>query len=258
MALGFDDHTYSSRVVQDAAGLTPRQQNDWDSRGLLPHDRGSEEGWRRFTLRGIFALMVCSEIRQQCGTPVERLRWVQDFMLEEGANHFEAAAQLMANLGVGVWLCTDLESFFVMDSELEFTDLWEHGAFGAGNEKAMVLLPINPLVNRLLSCLKEPIELEAHGKGYEVMQAIRALQEPRTREEAMVLDLIRSKEVEKVEVVSPSGEVETIRATSKFDPTTRFAELLGQSYQKLTITKRGGRIVSIEQEVTTKPQSENQ
>jgi hypothetical protein len=115
--------------------------------------------------------MVCTEIRRQYGTPVRQLKWVQNFMLKEGANHFEAAVKLMDLLGVGVWLCTDLEETFVLDSELEIIDMWEHGYFGAGCEKAFVFLPINPLVNRLLSCLKEPIELEAHGKGYEIMQA---------------------------------------------------------------------------------------
>jgi hypothetical protein len=174
-------------------------------------------------------------------------------MLEDGANHFEAAVALMANLGVGVWLCTDLENFFVMDSELEFIDLWEHGVFGADSERAMVLLPINRIVNRLLSRLKEPIELEAHGRGYEIMHAVQALHKARNREEVYVLDLIRSKEVEKVEVISPDGEVKTIRATTKVDPTTRLSDLLNEPYQRLTVTKRGGQIVNIEQEVTTKP-----
>ena len=253
MAPSLDDRDYSSRDVQDAAGLTPRQQNDWDSRGLLPHNREGEEGWRRFSPREIFALMVCSEIRRRCGTPVERLRWVQEFMLEDGANHFEAAVALMANLGVGVWLCTDLENFFVMDSELEFIDLWEHGVFGADSERAMILLPINPLANRLLSCLKEPIELEPHGQGYEILREMQAMHKARNPEELFILDLIRSKEVEKVEVVSPDGEIKTIRATNKVAPTTRLSALLDEPYQRLTVTKRGGKIVNIEQEVTTKP-----
>jgi hypothetical protein len=174
-------------------------------------------------------------------------------MLEEGANHFEAAVMLMANLGVGVWLCTDLETFFVMDSELEFIDLWEHGVFGADSERAMILLPINPLANRLLSCLKEPIELEPHGQGYEILREMQAMHKARNPEELFILDLIRSKEVEKVEVVSPDGEIKTIRATNKVAPTTRLSALLDEPYQRLTVTKRGGKIVNIEQEVTTKP-----
>jgi hypothetical protein len=255
MPPGLDDREYSSRDVQEAAGLTARQQNDWDGRGLLPHAREGVEGWRRFTPREIFVLMVCSEIRRQFGTPVERLKYVQDFMLQDGANHFEAAVELMDFLGVGVWLLTDFESTFIMDSELEFIDLWQLGFFGAGIEqpKAFALLPINPLVNRLLSCLKDPVQLEAHGRGYEIMRSARAMNQVRTREEAMVLEMIRSKKFVRVEVESPDGNVATIRTTTRPDPATRLDELLDEPYQRLSVVTKEGKVVSIEQEVTTKP-----
>ena len=252
MPPGLDDRDYSSRDVHEAAGLTPRQQNDWDSRGLLPHDRDGQEGWRRFTPREIFALMVCAEMRRDFGTPVERLRWVQQFMLQEGANHFEAAVELIASLGVGVWLVTDFEKTFIMDSELEFADLWQHGYFGA-ESPPFVLLPINPVVNRLLACLKEPVQLNAHGRGYEIMHAVRAMQRVRTPEEAMVLDMIRSKKFARVEVESPDGDVSTIRTTTRPDPATKLDQLLVEPYQRLTVVMKDGKVVNIQQEVTTKP-----
>ena len=253
MSPGLDDRHYSSRDVRDSTGLSPRQQNDWDGRGLLPHERDGEEGWRRYTPREIFALMVCTEIRRQYGTRVERLKWVQQCMLEEGANHFEAAVHLMATLGVGVWLCTDLEETFVMDSELEFIDMWQHGDFGAERERAFVFLPINQIVNRLLACLKEPVELEAHGLGYQVMRSVESFHRARTPEEMLVLDLIRKEEVEKVEVVSPGGEVETIRTTTHHDSTADILQLLDEPYQRLTVVKKDGNVVHIEQEVPIKP-----
>lgn len=253
MPPGLDDREYSSRAVQDAAGLSARQQNDWDSRGLLPHERDGKEGWRRYTPREIFVLMVCAEIRRQYGTPVERLKWVQECMLEDGANHFEAAVRLMAILGVGVWLCTDLQETFVMDSELEFIDMWKLGFFGAESETAFVFLPVNPIVNRLLSCLKEPVELEAHGRGYEVMRSVEAMHRARSPEELLVLDLIRKGDVDTVEVVSPAGEVETIRTTTRHDSAADIAQLLDEPYQRLTVVTKNGRAVHIEQEITIKP-----
>lgn len=253
MPPGPDDREYSSRDLRDAAGLTPRQQNDWDGRGLLPHERDGEEGWRRYTPREIFALMVCAEIRRQYGTPVERLKWVQRFMLKKDANHFEAAVWLMSGLGVGVWLCTDLEDTFVMDSELEFVDLWRTGFFGAERERALVFVPVNPLVNRLLSCLKDPVELEPHGRGYEIMRDEETRHRARTAEEVLVLELIRKKEVDTVEVVSPGGEVETIRTTTHHDPSTDILKLLEEPYQRLTVVKKDGNKVRIEQALTIKP-----
>ncbi len=253
MTPGLDDREYSSSDVQDAAGLSARQQNDWDSRGLLPHEREGEEGWRRYTPREIFALMVCTEIRRQYGTPVEKLKWVQQFMLKEGANHFEAAVRIMSLLGVGVWLCTDLEETFILDSELEFTMLWQDHHFGASRERAFLFVPVNPLVNRLLACLKEPVELEAHGLGYRVMRSVESMQSARTPEEILVLDLIRKEEVDKVEVVSPGGHVETIRTTTRHDSAADILHLLNEPYQRLTVVKKDGNVVHIEQEVPIKP-----
>lgn len=253
MSPGFDDREYSSRDLQDAAGLSARQQNDWDGRGLLPHERDGQEGWRRYTPREIFALMVCAEIRRQYGTPVERLKWVQQFMLTEGANHFKVATELMASLGVGVWLCTDLDQTFIMDSELEFADLWNVGYFGASHKKAFVFLPMNPLVNQLLSIMKVPIELTAHGRGYEIMSAVEAVSRARSPEEMLVLKLIRSDAVDTVEVVSPTGEVAFTRATATQDPAADIMRLLDEPYQRLTVVKKDGKVVHIEQEVTIKP-----
>ena len=69
----------------------------------------------------------------------------------------------------------------------------------------------------------------------------------------MVLDLIRNEEFKTVEIESPTGSVETIRTTAKVDPSTRISELFGEPFQRLTVIKKDGRVVSIEQEVTTKP-----
>ena len=52
---------------------------------------------------------VCNEIRKRFGVPVERLTFVRNFMLQPKADHFREAAELMATLGVGVYLLTDLE-----------------------------------------------------------------------------------------------------------------------------------------------------
>lgn len=246
------ERAYSAREVQEVAGLSARQIHDWDSRGALPNSRDGAEGWRRFSSREVFVLAVCAELRRQFGIPVERLRFVQQFMLQDGANHFEAAVRLISTLGVGVWLLTDFESTFVLDSELEFSDLWGHGYFGAAHEKPFVLMAVNPLVNRLLARLKEPISLQPHGLGYEVVEEVRKAQHVRTSEELLVLQKIRSGEFTKVEVTALDGKVTTIRTTSHPDPTTSLADLLDEQYQQVTLTQKGGSVVSIVQEVTTR------
>ena len=72
--------------------------------------------------------LICNEIRRLYGTPVERLRFVRSFMMQEGADHLAAAIRLMAH-GLHVFLLTDLKETFVMDSDLEFRDYMELGYF---------------------------------------------------------------------------------------------------------------------------------
>ena len=48
--------------------------------------------------------MVCSEFRRTLGIPVERLKFVKEFMTQDGANHLSAAINLMGFLDVGVWI----------------------------------------------------------------------------------------------------------------------------------------------------------
>ena len=140
-----------------------------------------------------------------------------------------------------------------MDSELEFTDMWRSGFYGASRERAFVLLPVNPLVNRLLGTLREPVELEAHGLGYEIMRSIDETHSIRSPEEMLVLSLIRRQDVDSVEVVSPSGEVEMVRTTSRPNAAADIALLLEEPYQRLSIIKKDGKTVHIEQEITVKP-----
>ncbi len=255
MAPVSDEHKYSARDVKDVAGLSARQQNDWDERGALPHERESEEGWRRFAVRDIFVIMVSAEMRRQYNIPVERLKWMQEVMLQDGANHFEVAVRMMATLGVGVWVCTDFEEVFIMDTELEFQDLWRSGFFGAEMENGLVFLPLNGLVNQLLSCRKEPIELEAHGLGHSILREASKVGRARSSAEMKVLELIRTDEVKNVEVTSVEGEVTLIRTSRRHDPASDIEALLKEDpFQKISVHMKDGVVVSLEQEIVSKTQ----
>ena len=155
MAESEQNQQFSASDVQHLAGLSYRQLNDWEARGIggTNDDRGAK--WRRYSPKQIFALMVCAEFRKRFGIPVERLGFVQQFMFQDDADHLQAAVELMALLGVGVWIVTDFEDTFIMDSELEFTDLIALGWVRGEGSKAFVWLKVNPIVNRILACRKE-------------------------------------------------------------------------------------------------------
>jgi DNA-binding transcriptional MerR regulator len=259
MRLNSESPNYSSKDVHAATGLTSRQLNDWDERGALPHERNGKEGWRRFSGRDIFTLMLCSEFRRTLGVPVERLKFLKEFMTQDGTNHLSAAINLMGVLGVGVWVMTDFEDTFVMDSELEFHDLWRLGYFGASNESTLAFVNVTPLVNKLLGALKEPITFEAHGRGYEILRSLDGSGPILTAEERFVVDLIRGGEVDKIEIVLRSGDVETIRTMARTDAAADLAQLLDREpYQRLTVTKKDGVVVNVQQELTFKPTKASQ
>lgn len=241
--------TFTAGDVRKATGLTSRQLNDWDERGALPHKRDAEAGWRRFTPRDIFVLLVCVEFRKRLGVPVERLKYVREFMLQDGADHLHAAMYSMALLGVNVWLLTDFEKTFVMDSELEFQDMFRHGFFSGPGEQGFALLNVSPLVTRFAAALKDPIELPLHGRGFEILR-----QAEGTDAERRVLELIRSGDFTKVEIEMRGGAIKTIRKSKRVDAESRIAALLDEhDFQRVTITKQDGKVVLIEQDSTEKP-----
>ena len=148
---------------------------------------------------------------------------------------------------------TDFEDTFVMGSELEFHDMWRHGYFGASNESTLAFVNVTPLVNKLLGALEEPIKFEPHGHGYEILRSLDGTAPILSTEERLVLDLIRGGEVDKVEEVLRSGDVETIRTTARKDAAADIAQLLDEPYQRLTVSKKDGTVVLFEQELTMKP-----
>lgn len=245
--------SFSAGEVKDAAGLTYRQINDWDSRGALPHGRKSGRSWRRFSPKELFVLMVCAEIREKFGVPVARLRYVREVMERDGANHLLAAAGMMVTHGMGVWLLTDLERTFIMDSELGFIDLMNMGGFGGNEEAGFVFVKVNPLVNRLLEKIPSIGQLEAHGRGYEVLRELQDQATPKSRAEAFVLEMIRSPDVNRVEITLESGEIKTLKSSTNHDVTEQLLSLLEEEeYQRLTVVQKAGHIVSIEQQAVHK------
>jgi hypothetical protein len=186
---------FSSRDVQAAAGLSSRQQNDWDARGVLPHGRSGEEGWRRFSLRELFVLATCAEMRRRFGVRVERLKWVQDFMLQDGINHLEEVEYAMLRPGDFVWLLSDLEKTFIMSTDPEFESFLGLLSVDAHDGSAFVLLNLTPLVDRVLGRLEDHNVREEH--AFETRESYsRPTRSPGRPKEAGVLRMIFDGEAE--------------------------------------------------------------
>jgi hypothetical protein len=179
-------------------------------------------------------------------------------MLHEGADHLRAAVDLMVSRDVGVWLLTDLEDTFIMDSESEFQELWSIGFLAAHNESGFVLLNVSPLVNRVLECLRDPVRLKAHGYNDEIVRKIRSLVNTQSPEQAEVLKVLRNRDFERIEVTTPNGRTETIRTTSRPDAAAWLEELFANhDCTTLTLIKKDGEVARITQEITTKSETDS-
>lgn len=199
-----DEKPFTAKDAKDLAGLSYRQLNDWESRDAIPGDRTRERSWRRFSPKEIFALMVCGEIRRLYGIPVEKLRFVKNLMMKEGPNHFAAAIQMMHH-GLHVFLLTDLEETFLMDSDLELNLLMRYGYFREEKTRPYIFLRLNEIVNRLLSMTKEPIELRPHDALYRLQVEQWAAITVQTHPELDLLQAVRSGEFDRIEVKVQDG-----------------------------------------------------
>ena len=246
-----DDYpAFTARDAKELAGLSYRQLNDWDARGAVPSERDREGGWRKFTPKQLFALMVCNEIRRHYGTPVERLGFVSACMMEpEPVNHLAAMVKLM-ELGLHVFLLTDLEETFVMDSDLEFTDYMQLGCFRAEETRPYIFLPLNKIVNRLLGAMKNPAHLEPRDDLYRATAQTREAISIRTTPELDLLQAIRSGKFDRVEVKLKGGQIRFLNAEGDVEAgelavdsrsvnVSRKAE-----FETLSITARDGEIVT--------------
>ncbi len=220
--------------IASSIGLSYRQLNDWDSKGILPSKRKEGTAWRRFTLREAFVLMVCKEIRASFGVPLESLSFIKNFMLQEGVDHFNVALAMMQK-GLSVHLLTDLKETYILDTDLEFIDLFDHGFFRSDEPSHYIFLNINPLINRMLPILgRNPISIdEALYKKSYVSQAETLNY---TEKEKELVRIIRNKEYTRVIAHLDGGQL--IRIDTEEEITDKFKHEQEQAILKLIKEKK--------------------
>ena len=243
-----DEKPFTAKDAKEMAGLSYRQLHDWESRDAIPSDRTRERKWRKFNNKQLFALVVCAEIRRLYGIPVEKIRFVSNFMAQEEANHFAAAVAMMS-LGLHVFLMTDFETTFVMDSDLEFNDLMQHGFFRVKDTKPFIFLRLNEIVNRQLSMLEDPIEIEANDTVYNAIFRHKALG-VHTQPELDLLQAVRSGEFDRIEVKLRDGMIRLIDTEGEVAPEDlnsaddAVSVKRTSEFETLVVNSRDGQVVS--------------
>lgn len=203
---------YTARDLLTLANLTYRQLNDWDSKGVLPAQPKRGRGWRKFTVKEVFAVMVCAEIREKFGLPLERLRWLKGRMLLGRYEIYRASRAIMESAGFPTYLLSDLSSFMVMGGTVSFARTFQEGGIVGKAFNSSVLLYLNPLVNRLLAYEEGGEPIPDHGRGYSHPSWNHGI--IRTPLEREVLDKLREGEVREVVVTLSDGREIKVRPPS--------------------------------------------
>jgi len=245
------------------AGLSYRQLNDWDSLGAAPSERDGEGGWRKFTPKQIFTLMVCNEIRHHYGTSVKRLGFVRACMLKpDPVNHLTEMVELMV-FGLHVFLLTDLEETFMMGSDLEFTDYMRVGYFRPEGTRPFIFLPLNKIVNQLFGAFKKPAHMEPNHDLYQNRLQVEAATTVRTAPELDLLQAIRSGKFDRVEVKVKDGRIRFLNAEGEVEASDRVVDdgsvnvTRKGEFETLSITSRNGQVVTAKRTLPKKYSDED-
>ncbi|MBF0571701.1 MAG: MerR family transcriptional regulator [Candidatus Omnitrophica bacterium] len=238
--------------LQDSIGLSYRQLNDWESKGLLPPREKNDAKWRVFSAKETFMLMILKEIRDKFGTPLESLNFIKTFMLQERANHFRFAIEMM-QMGLTVYLLTDLKATFILDTDLEFYDLFKMGFLRFDKPQSYVFIKINPLVNRMLE-MKKLGPLNVNNELYIGLHEAENAQKTTNVNEIEVLKLLRNKDYSQVTIQLKNGEIIQILAEEEIlKKAEEIQKIIGEkAFQTVIIKKHGGEIVRLTRQIPFK------
>ena len=244
-----NDPSFTAGDVKHAAGLSYRQLNDWDLKGALPNSREREAGWRKFTVRDLFVLMVCSEVRKRYGMPLEKLVWLKSFMLQEGADHFQAAVRMMQH-GLAVFIFTNLEESFDMDADIAIADMLDLGYCRYDHPHAYILICVNPIVNKILTALKKPVRLEISDKVYKARWAANSKFRVQDDAELAVLDAMRGNDVKRFSVTKKWDKQILLEIEQELPEGADLNTAVSSyDFQTVTIKRHGGKNVRISRTV---------
>jgi hypothetical protein len=221
-----DEKTFTAADVKDAAGMSYRQLNDWDTKGAVPGNKDRGEGWRKFSLRDLFAIMICTELRSRFGIPLELIKFVHDFMRKAGADHLRAALKLVQD-GFSVYLLTDFRETFIIDNDLEFESLLADGYFRDERHQGYVFLSLNNIVSRLFAFLDGPIELKKSDDVYRQIAKGREKLTARTPAEQKILEFVRQRDADKIVISLRDGMITRVEIER---PTSVKTDELGSEY----------------------------
>lgn len=251
-----DNREFTAKDLREMADLSYRQLNVWEEKGILPPSRGSSATWRRFTAGEVFAILVCAEVRKKFGVPLDRLRWLRQTAMEDKISLFSYTLQLMKVIGTPVFLYSNLEDSFEINSDLEIGTLMQMGVFSTDYTDSLIFLKLNPIMNKLLGAKSESMKIPLNNefRGFYLRGADSG--PVLSPEEEHVLDLIKKGSFSRLEIRMNDGEVKHITAHEDIGVSelNNLNSILDNGrFQKIEIVQTDGRVTRIVRKLAFKP-----
>lgn len=251
-----EDKDLTASDLQKAAGLSYRQLNSWDEKGILPESEREDDGWRKFSPDQAFNLLICKELRDRFGVPLDTLRLIQHKLRKDNFNNLTHTISLISDLGFTVCLLTDLKDDFIIDTDIEIASLMRAGLMRQEKSKDYIMLRLNPLVNKILSTLELPLIPSGdaiYSKLFELYGQVMVKDEA----EFHLLSLVRSKDFRSITVHLKDGRIyqtDTFEELGeKVDGEVELIKLIKEKqYQSIAIDLTGGEIIRISRKSPTK------
>jgi len=135
----------AAKGAKQISGVTYRQINEWDSKGVLPcRKREKKNNWRQFTGSDVIILSIISALRDM-GIPMFKLKKLHDWINQEKTLKF--ILKYIYQFNSHVYLVTDLEDYYILpDEDVEIHVL-------ALSNKPMLILRLNPIIETVCNAL---------------------------------------------------------------------------------------------------------
>ncbi len=239
---------YTASVLKNATGLTSRQINDWDARGMLPNARTKESGWRKFSIQDIFTIAVCATMKERFNLPLDSMRSLYDVYQESGDNFsFQRAVKNVLSFQLPNILFTDLKTIFLMENPVSLASFFEGGTLSIKGMDSALVLNLGPILQAIITALPFPAALPNDTDGYSFMRQAKERERARDISERELLKLVRDNSLRRVESQLKNGEIQTLVSELSIDPNLSNDEIIqavkgGGDFETVTFQKRGGKI----------------
>jgi len=153
-----NERMLTSKDIKRILGLSYRQLNDWENRGMLksifarPMSERTE-GWRRFSVLDLLCLGLLKEAKRQ-GISITKLQNFMNRIFSVGGLLYGAIPYIV--YGFDVFLYTNLDDWIDIASPVPGDERFGPPIEDLRKSNAVVIFPLNRIVEGLLQKLKIP------------------------------------------------------------------------------------------------------